>query len=120
MKNQCGNSKRRTIVKYAILTAVGILIYLVAADYANEWRGYKAYGGEVFLLLLPVFYYLASQAYHEAAMEIEYLIQELKTEVGQEWRTSKHGTDARAERDTESSGKPSGAPPATSAPNNGQ
>ncbi|MCI8479114.1 MAG: hypothetical protein HFE97_12410 [Oscillospiraceae bacterium] len=46
----------RTIVKYVILTACGILLYVLAAKYAFTERGYFAIGGEGFLLLLPVIY----------------------------------------------------------------
>ena len=51
---------KTTAIKYAILTVLGIIGYQMAAAYAYEVRGYKAVGGEVFTLFLPVFYYLIS------------------------------------------------------------
>ena len=44
-----------TIVKYAILTLLGIWLYRLGADYAYAQRGYFAVGGEVLALLLPYF-----------------------------------------------------------------
>lgn len=44
------------IVKYAVLTVCGILLYLLAAKQVFVKRGYFAIGGEDLFLLLPVFY----------------------------------------------------------------
>ena len=46
--------------KYEALTVAGILLFRVGAAYALAERGYKAIGGEVFALFLPVFFYIAS------------------------------------------------------------
>ena len=46
----------RAIVKYAVLTVCGILLYLLAAKQVLAKRGYFAIGGEGLFLLLPVFY----------------------------------------------------------------
>ena len=51
---------KTTAIKYAILTVMGIIGYQMAAAHAYEVRGYKAVGGEVFTLFLPVFYDLIS------------------------------------------------------------
>lgn len=50
-----------TIVKYAILTLLGIWLYRLGADYAYAQRGYFAVGGEVLALLLPYFYWAVSR-----------------------------------------------------------
>ena len=47
----------RTIIKYAILTLIGIVLFRAGAAGLRE-RGYEAVGGEAFALLLPVLYYL--------------------------------------------------------------
>lgn len=39
-----------TVVKYAILTLLGIWLYRLGADYAYAQRGYFAVGGEVLML----------------------------------------------------------------------
>ena len=48
------------VAKYAALTVAGILLFRAGAAYALAERGYKAIGGEVFALFLPVFFYIAS------------------------------------------------------------
>lgn len=50
-----------TIVKYAVLTLLGIWLYRMGADYAYQQRGYFAVGGEVFALLLPYFYWAVTR-----------------------------------------------------------
>lgn len=51
----------RAILKYAILTACGIALYCIASAFAFAERGYRAVGGEIFLLFLPLWYWLISQ-----------------------------------------------------------
>lgn len=48
-------------IKYGILTAIGIILYKVCAAAAYAQRGYSAVGGEAFILLLPVVYYLIEE-----------------------------------------------------------
>lgn len=50
-----------TVVKYAILTLLGIWLYRLGADYAYAQRGYFAVGGEVLALMLPYFYWAVSR-----------------------------------------------------------
>ena len=50
----------RTIIKYAILTLIGIVLFRAGAAAGLRARGYEAVGGEAFALLLPVLYYLIS------------------------------------------------------------
>lgn len=59
------------IAKYAILTVCGILLYLYVAKYALAQRGYFAVGGEGFLLLLPVFYYIVAAMIHDISYDIK-------------------------------------------------
>lgn len=50
----------RVVIKYAILTVIGIVLFRAGAAAGLRERGYKAVGGEAFALLLPVLYYLIS------------------------------------------------------------
>ncbi len=59
------------VAKYATLTAFGILLYLFAAKYAFEQRGYFAVGGEVFFLLLPIFYYIVATMIRDIIRDIK-------------------------------------------------
>lgn len=46
------------VLKYAALTAAGVLLFRWGQGYALAERGYKAIGGEALLLGLPLFWYL--------------------------------------------------------------
>lgn len=50
----------RIVIKYAILTLIGIILFRAGAAAGLRDRGYEAVGGEAFALLLPVLYYLIS------------------------------------------------------------
>ena len=50
---------KKTIIKYAILTACGVALFIVLNHYATASRGYRAIGGEGFLVLLPVLWWIA-------------------------------------------------------------
>lgn len=47
-----------TVLKYAALTAAGVLLFCWGQKYAFAERGYEAIGGEALLLGLPLFWYL--------------------------------------------------------------
>jgi hypothetical protein len=59
------------VMKYAILTMCGFLLFKVGQAAAFEQRGYIAYGGECFLLGLPLFYYIISATARDIAVEIK-------------------------------------------------
>lgn len=46
------------VLKYAALTAAGVLLFRWGQGYALAERGYEAIGGEALLLGLPLFWYL--------------------------------------------------------------
>lgn len=48
----------RVIIKYAVIAAAGVLLYMIASDYAFAQRGYKAIGSEAVFILLPLIYYI--------------------------------------------------------------
>jgi len=60
-----------TIAKYALLTVAGVALFFILSDYAYQERGYKALGGEVFALLLPVLYYTATKTVQDAVRSFE-------------------------------------------------
>ena len=59
------------VAKYAALTVAGILLFRAGAAYALAERGYKAIGGEVFALFLPVFYYCLSRTVRDLITDIK-------------------------------------------------
>ena len=66
------------VAKYAALTVAGILLFRAGAAYALAERGYKAIGGEVFALFLPVFYYTISATARDYIKEIKSIFREEK------------------------------------------
>ncbi len=59
-----------TIAKYVLLTVVGVALFFMLSDYAYQERGYKALGGEVFALLLPVLYYTTVTTIRDAVRSL--------------------------------------------------
>ena len=53
--------------KYVTLAIAGFVLFRIAAAAAYESRGYRAVGGEVLLLLLPVIWYLLENVLRDAA-----------------------------------------------------
>lgn len=49
------------VAKYAALTVAGVLLFRAEQARALAERGYEALGGEVFALLLPVFYWMVTR-----------------------------------------------------------
>lgn len=66
------------VAKYAALTVAGVLLFRAGAAYALTERGYKAIGGEVFALFLPVFYYTISATVRDYIKEIKSIFREEK------------------------------------------
>lgn len=67
---------RATIALYAALTAAGILLFRAGAAVAYMERGYRAVGGEVFALFLPVFYYIISHTVGDIAADMKNIKEE--------------------------------------------
>lgn len=61
-----------TIIKYGLLTLVGIWLYRCGAAYAFQQRGYFAVGGEVFALFLPFIYWSLSQVVRGIIRDVEW------------------------------------------------
>ena len=59
------------VAKYTALTVAGILLFRAGADYALAERGYKAIGGEVFALFLPVLFYVFTTTIREWFKDIK-------------------------------------------------
>lgn len=49
------------VAKYAALTLAGILLFRTGQAQALAERGYEAFGGEVFALFFPLFYWMVSR-----------------------------------------------------------
>lgn len=60
-----------TVAKYAALTVAGILLFRAGAAHAYTQRGYFAGGGEVFALLLPLFYFVISATVRDIIADVK-------------------------------------------------
>lgn len=78
-------SKRRireTVIKYILLTIIGILLFSICTEDTLAERGRFAIGGEYLLLLLPLVYYVISDMTKEMVECIKFLFE---TEEQEEW-----------------------------------
>lgn len=67
----------KTIVKYVVLFVCGIVLFHVGSVLGYADRGYKALGGEIFFLFLPLFYYSLSAMYRD----VKKIIEDIKEET---------------------------------------
>lgn len=107
----------RETAKYIFLTAAGIILFKYASAYATAQRGYRAMGGEYFLLLLPAIYAAAADMAHGIAQDMTEIFGDWREEM--RWHTSRPGTDARAAHVTTPREKPTNAQSAMYAQRNG-
>lgn len=70
-KKQNGGLKPGTVVKYAVLTLLGIWLYRLGADYAFQQRDYFAVGGEIFALFLPYLYWTVSRTVKDTIADMK-------------------------------------------------
>lgn len=68
----------RAAIKWIIITAAGVALYFWAAELAYIERGYKAYGGECFFLLLPLFWYLIGATAKDSVATVKEILKEDK------------------------------------------
>lgn len=61
----------RTVAKYMALTVAGIMLFRAGAAHAYAQRGYFAVGGEVFALLLPLFYFVISATVRDIIADVK-------------------------------------------------
>ncbi len=59
-----------SVAKYIALTLAGVAMFFSLSDCAYQQRGYKAFGGEVLALFLPVLYYTASTTIRDAVRSL--------------------------------------------------
>ena len=61
----------KPFLKYAALTAVGILLYYILHGQATAERGYEAIGGEVFALFIPGLWYIIETSFRDWKQEMD-------------------------------------------------
>lgn len=67
----------KSLIKWLSIIIAGVVLYYLAAGAAFAERGYKAYGGELVFLLLPLWWKLGDMM----TADIKQTIKQIKTEV---------------------------------------
>ncbi len=70
----------KNVIKYLFLSLVGAAAFVAANSAATVDRGYYAIGGEVFFILLPLFWYLFGQMARDIKQEIKIFMEEMKND----------------------------------------
>ena len=66
----------KQLIKYLLLAAGGVALFLVTNQAETARRGYQAIGGEALLILLPVMYALLARTAKDMVREIRRVIRE--------------------------------------------
>lgn len=67
-------------VQYLALAVVTVVLFMWAKESALAARGYKAYGGEYLILLLPLLWWIAETTVRDFAREIKNMREESSLE----------------------------------------
>lgn len=62
---------KHKLIKWTGITVISILLFMAGCRQAFNQRGYYAIGGEIFLLLLPIMYYIIGQIALDLIKEIK-------------------------------------------------
>ncbi len=67
--------KAKRLIKWAAISILSVILFLIGKESALRERGYSAIGGEYLLLLLPVFYYIFERVIKDWIEAIRELIE---------------------------------------------
>lgn len=68
-KNKRRTRAAETVLKYAIITMCGLILFTLANDAANARRVSDSVGGEAVFVLLPVLWWLVERSIKDAIAE---------------------------------------------------
>lgn len=69
-RRDLGKRIAKTVLKYILISSFGVVLYAHAAEAVEIERGYKAYGGELFILLLPIWWIIIEKIVKDAVIEV--------------------------------------------------
>ena len=69
MRKNKRRTRAETVLKYAIITMCGLIIFTLANDSANAERISSSVGGEAVFVLLPVLWWVVERSIKDAAAE---------------------------------------------------
>lgn len=70
----------KKIIKYAILTVCGVILFIIVNRAANEERTAASIGGEVFFLTLPIMWWAVKRIANEFLNEYRKMWHEIKSD----------------------------------------
>ena len=70
----------KKIIKYALITACGVILFVVLNQASNAERPAPSVGGEIFFLILPVMWWLIEKAIKDIWGEFKRMWREIKSE----------------------------------------
>lgn len=71
-RREVGLNKRKKMIRILVnvaLLVAGIVLFAISAPVAEGIRGYKAFGGEFFLIIAPLTFFHAGKAFVYCVME---------------------------------------------------
>lgn len=80
-RRDLGKQIAETALKYVLIAILGVVLYVHTAEAAEIERGYKAYGGECFFLLLPLWWFLIEVSVRDTGAAVKQIYKEGKTNV---------------------------------------
>lgn len=69
MRKNKRRTRAETVLKYAIITMCGLILFTLANDAANAERISNSVGGEAVFVLLPVLWWVVERSIKDAAAE---------------------------------------------------
>ncbi len=79
-------------IKYAILTVCGVILFTVLNRAANTERTAASIGGEVFLLILPLMWWIVERTIKDFVGECKRAWREIKSDSGETPQEHKQAT----------------------------
>lgn len=69
MRKKKRRTRAETVLKYAIITMCGLILFMLANDAANAERISNSVGGEAVLVLLPVLWWVIERTIKDSVAE---------------------------------------------------
>lgn len=71
MRKNKRRTRAETVLKYAIITMCGLIIFTLANDAANAERISNSVGGEAVFVLLPVLWWVIEKSIRDSVAEVK-------------------------------------------------
>ncbi|MCM1062066.1 MAG: hypothetical protein NC452_17515 [Eubacterium sp.] len=82
----------KKLIKYAILTVCGVVLFITLNHSANLERTTPSIGGEAFFLIMPLMWWIIERTAKDFIREYKRLFREIKSENGNQSQEYKQTT----------------------------